>query len=66
MTACDWQSHKRGSIPVASQNVDASHVSAPEQRNTDCQKDAMQAGKSAAEIWPGAPNKAVQKTIDGQ
>ena len=58
--------HKRGSIPMAGEIVDASRIPAPKQRNTDCQKDAVKAGKSAVEIWPDAPKKAVQKDTDGR
>jgi transposase, IS5 family len=33
----------------------------PRQRNTDPEKEAIKAGKSANEIWPDEPNKAAQK-----
>ncbi len=61
MKAFDWQLHKKGFIPMSGQIVDASLIPAPKQRNTDAEKDAIKDGKSAAEIWPDAPNKAAQK-----
>ena len=61
MKAFDWQLQKKGYIPMAGQIVDASLVPAPKQRNTDGEKAAIKAGKSAAEIWPDEPNKAAQK-----
>ncbi len=35
-------------------------------RNTDAEKEAIKAGRSADEIWPDEPNKAVQKDIDAR
>jgi IS5 family transposase len=61
MKAFDWQLRKKGYIPMAGQIVDASLVPAPKQRNTDAEKEAIKAGKSAKEIWPDKPNKAAQK-----
>ncbi len=61
MKAFDWQLHKKGYIPMSGQIVDASLIPAPKQRNTDAEKDAIKAGKTAAEIWPDEPNKARQK-----
>lgn len=46
---------------MAGQIVDASLVPAPKLRNTDGEKKAIKAGKSAREIWPDKPNKAAQK-----
>ena len=66
MKAFDWQLHKKGYIPMSGQIVDASLVPAPKQRNTDAEKDAIKAGKSAAEIWPDAPNKAAQKDTNAR
>ena len=57
MKAFDWQLRKKGYIPMAGQIVDASLVPAPKQRNTDGEKEAVKAGKSAREIWP---DKALQ------
>ena len=52
--------------PMSGQIVDASLVPAPKQRNTDSEKRAVKAGKSAAEIWPDKPNKAGQKDVDAR
>jgi len=46
--------------------VDASLVPAPKQRNTDPEKEAIKAGKSAREIWPDEPNKAAQKDANAR
>jgi IS5 family transposase len=48
------------------QIVDATLVAAPKQRNTAVEKDAIKAGKSAAEIWPDQPAKAAQKDVDAR
>jgi IS5 family transposase len=48
------------------QIVDATLVAAPKQRNTATEKDAIKAGKSAAEIWPDQPAKAAQKDTDAR
>jgi IS5 family transposase len=66
MKAFDWQLQKKGYIPMSGQIVDASLVPAPKQRNTDAEKDAIKAGKSADEIWPDEPNKAAQKDTDAR
>jgi IS5 family transposase len=66
MKAFDWQLQKKGYIPMSGQIVDASLVPAPKQRNTDAEKEAVKAGKSAQEIWPDAPNKAAQKDVDAR
>ena len=66
MKAFDWQLHKKGYIPMSGQIVDASLVPAPKQRNTEPEKEAVKAGKSAAEIWPDEPNKAAQKDVDAR
>lgn len=66
MKAFDWQLHKKGYIPMSGQIVDASLIPAPKQRNTDPEKEAVKAGKSADEIWPDKPNKAAQKDVDAR
>lgn len=66
MKAFDWQLQKKGYIPMSGQIVDASLVPAPKQRNTDGEKDAIKAGKTAAEIWPDQPNKAAQKDTNAR
>lgn len=66
MKAFDWQLQKKGYIPMSGQIVDASLVPTPKQRNTDGEKEAIKAGKSAAEIWPDEPDKAAQKDVDAR
>ncbi len=66
MKAFDWQLQKKGYIPMSGQIVDASLVPAPKQRNTDAEKEAIKAGKTANEIWPNEPNKAAQKDTDAR
>ena len=66
MKAFDWQLHKNGYIPMSGQIVDATLVPAPKQRNTDGEKEAVKAGKSAKEIWPDQPNKAAQKDTNAR
>ena len=66
MKAFDWQLRKKGYIPMSGQIVDASLVPAAKQRNTDGEKEAIKAGKSAKEIWPDAPNKAAQKDVSAR
>jgi transposase len=66
MKAFDWQLQKKGYIPMGGQIVDASLVPAPKQRNTDGEKEAIKAGKSAKEIWPDDPNKAAQKDTNAR
>lgn len=66
MKAFDWQLRKKGYIPMSGQIVDASLVPAPKQRNTDGEKEAIKAGKTAGEIWPDDPAKAAQKDVDAR
>ncbi len=66
MKAFDWQLQKKGYIPMAGQIVDASLVPAPKQRNTEGEKAAINAGRTAREIWPDEPNKAAQKDVDAR
>ena len=74
MKAFDWQLHKKGYIPrhgpmsgpMSGQLVDASLVPAPKQCNTAPEREAIKAGKSATEIWPDKPNKAMQKDVDAR
>lgn len=58
--------NQAGFIPRSGQIVDASLVAAPRQRNTDGEKAAIKAGKTASEIWPDKPAKAAQKDVDGR
>jgi IS5 family transposase len=66
MKAFDWQLRKKGYVPMSGQIVDASLVPAPKQRNTEGEKAAIKAGKSAKEIWPDEPNKAAQKDVNAR
>lgn len=66
MKAFDWQLQKKGYIPMSGQIIDASLVPAPKQRNTEDEKKAIKAGKSAGEIWPDEPNKAAQKDTNAR
>ncbi|MGH6890805.1 MAG: IS5 family transposase [Dongiaceae bacterium] len=64
--AFDQQLRQGGYLAMGGQIVDATLVSAPRQHNTADEKDAIKAGKSAAEIWPEEPAKAVQKDVDAR
>jgi IS5 family transposase len=66
MKAFDWQLQKKGYIPMSGQIIDASLVPAPKQRNTEPEKEAVKAGRTAQEIWPGKPNRAAQKDVDAR
>ena len=66
MKAFDGQLRKKGYIPMSGQIVDASLVPAPKQRNTEAEKAAIKAGKTAGEIWPDEPNKAAQKDTNAR
>jgi hypothetical protein len=39
---------------------------APKRRNTNPEKEAIKAGKTAAEIWPDEPNKVAQKDTNAR
>jgi len=64
--AFDRQLRDRGYLPMGGQIVDATLVAAPKQRNTAAEKQAIKAGKRAAEIWPKQPAKAAQKDTDAR
>lgn len=53
--------NQAGFIPRAGQVIDASLIAAPRQRNSDGEKAAIKAGKTARDIWPDKPAKAAQK-----
>ncbi len=55
-----------GYLPMAGQIVDATLVAAPRQRNTDAEKAAIKAGRTADEIWPEKPTKARQKDVNAR
>ena len=65
MKAFDWQLQKKVYIPMAGRIVDASLVPAPKQRNTEAEKAAIKAGKSARDS-PDEPNKAAQKDTNAR
>ncbi|MCJ8335991.1 MAG: IS5 family transposase [Epibacterium sp.] len=58
--------NQAGFIPRAGQIIDASLISAPRQRNSDSEKAAIKAGKTAPEIWPDKPAKAAQKDTNAR
>ncbi len=64
--AFDQQLRKGGYIAMGGQIVDATLVAAPKQRNTKEEKDAIKAGKTAAEVWPDKLAKAAQKDVDAR
>ncbi len=53
-------------LAMGGQIVDATLVAAPKQRNTQEEKDAIKAGKTASEVWPDTPAKAAQKDVDAR
>ena len=55
-----------GYLAMGGQIVDATLVAAPKQRNTQEEKDAIKAGKTAEEVWPDKPAKAAQKDVDAR
>ena len=55
-----------GYLAMGGQILDATLVAAPRQRNTDAEKAAIRAGRTAAEIWPEKPAKARQKDTDAR
>ena len=65
-TAFDQSLRERGYLPMAGQIVDATLVAAPKQRNTAAEKEAIKAGRTAAEIWPDQPAKSAQKDTDAR
>ena len=66
MQAFEQQLREVGYLAMGGQIVDATLVPAPKQRNTEDEKAAIKAGKSARQIWRGKPNKAHQKDVDAR
>ena len=64
--AFDHRLRTNGYLAMGGQIVDATLVAAPKQRNTQEEKDAIKAGKTADEVWPDKPAKAAQKDIDAR
>ncbi len=59
--AFDRRLRRAGYLAMGGRIVDATLVSAPRQRHTEREKEAIESGKSRAEIWAGQPAKAAQK-----
>ena len=57
---------EKGYLAMSGQIVDATLVPAPRQHNDDGEKEAIKAGKTAAEIWPEEPAKARQKDVSAR
>jgi len=55
MQAFEQQLREAGYLAMGGQIVDATLVPAPKQRNTEDEKAAIKAGKSARQIWRGKP-----------
>ena len=66
MQAFEQQLREAGYLAMGGEIVDATLVPAPKQRNTEDEKAAVKAGKSARQIWRGKPNKAQQKDVDAR
>ena len=64
--AFDGELRRCGYLAMGGQIVDATLVSASKQRNSNDEKAAIKAGKSAVEIWPDQPAKAAQKDTDAR
>lgn len=62
----DRELKARDYLPMGGQIVDATLVAAPKQWNTEAEKAAVKAGKSAPEFWPDNPVKAAQKDTDAR
>ena len=61
--AFDNRLRTNGYLAMGGQIVDATLVVAPKQRNTQEAKEAIKAGRTAAEVWPDKPAKAAQKDV---
>jgi IS5 family transposase len=55
-----------GYLAMSGQIIDATLVAAPRQHNTDAEKEAIKAGRSAFEIWPDKLARAAQKDTDAR
>jgi IS5 family transposase len=62
----DQQLRAKGYLAMGKQIVDASLISAPRQRNTRAEKEAIKAGKTSHQIWPEHPHKGAQKDTDAR
>ncbi|MFC4291447.1 transposase [Sphingorhabdus arenilitoris] len=66
MQAFEQQLQAQGYLAMGGQIIDATLVPAPKQRNTEDEKAAIKAGRSAKQIWRGKPHKAHQKDVDAR
>ena len=64
--AFDNRLRTTGYLAMGGQIVDATLVAAPKQRNTQEEKGAIKADKTASEVWPDTPAKAAQKDVDAR
>ncbi len=64
--AFDNRLRTNGYLAMGGQIVDATLVAAPKQRNTQEEKEAIKARKTAEEVWPDKPVKAAQKDVDAR
>lgn len=64
--AFDNRLRSNGYLAMGGQIVDATLVAAPKQRNTQAEKEAIKAGKTAHEVWPDGSAKAAQKDTDAR
>jgi len=62
--ASDRSLRKRGYLPMGGQLVDATLVAAPKLRTIASERQAIEGGKSAAEIWLEYPAKGAKKGTD--
>ena len=58
------QLRKHNFSPKGCQIVDGTLVEVPSRRFSKEEKEAIDAGKTAREIWADQPNKAVQKDVE--
>ena len=66
MQAFEQQLREAGYLAMGCQIVDATLAPAPKRRNTEDEKTAIEADKSATHIWRGKLNKAHQKDVDAR
>jgi len=64
MQAFEQQLREGGYLAMGGQIFEASLAPAPKQRNTEEEKAAIKAGRSAKQIWRGKHSKAHQKYVD--
>lgn len=62
--AFDHRLSTNGYLAMGGQIDDSTLITAPKQRNTQDERDAIKAGKAAQEVWPNEPAKAAPKDVD--